>query len=112
MPKLPRRLSSDAPPATIRRAITEIYSRPDVVRAFEQNDATELSAFSALALNDLADALDMPSVKLMIWETLATVLAVHDRPLGAEMREFLTKHAEEIRPELRAKLLRPDPRPH
>jgi hypothetical protein len=99
------------------RAITEakiheIFARPDVVRALEQNDPAELLASSALALADLADALGKSSVKLMMWECFADFLSKRGHPIRGEVREYLMKHADEIRPEFRAKLLKPDHRLH
>jgi hypothetical protein len=98
--RLPRKITSET--------ITEVFVRPDVVRAIEENNETHLSPTSALALSDIADALGASSVKLMYWETVAIALRERGVPIGREMRDLLEQHADELRPKYRAMLLKRD----
>jgi hypothetical protein len=96
----PRKITSET--------IDEVFSRPDVVRALEENNERHLSPASALAISDIADALGASSVKLLFWETVAIELRERGIPIGREMQDFFEQHADDLRPKYRALLLKRD----
>ena len=105
MTKRPRvRLSREVTSETI----ADVFARPDVVRALEENDETHLLPVSALALSDMADALGASSVKILFWETVAIALRQRGMPIGREMQDYFEQHADELRPKYRAMLLTRD----